>query len=70
MSWPRLARPRNADPKRLLRDGFEVYSQCDEDGIIPASRGVAGFRLAQRVRIDELEFLDAFALDLAGIDIA
>ena len=29
-----LAKPRNADPKRLLRYGFKVYSQCDEDGII------------------------------------
>ena len=29
-----LAKPRHADPKRLLRYGFEIYSQCDEDGII------------------------------------
>ncbi len=29
-----LAKPRNADPKRLLRYGFKVFSQCDEDGII------------------------------------
>src|ERR1700750_209690 len=29
-----LAKPRNADPKRLLRYGFKMYSQCDEDGII------------------------------------
>jgi hypothetical protein len=29
-----LATPRNADPKRLLRHGFKVYSQNDEDGII------------------------------------
>jgi hypothetical protein len=29
-----LAAPRCADPKRLLRYGFKVYSQCDEDGII------------------------------------
>src|ERR1700753_2979191 len=29
-----LAKPRYADPKRLLRHGFKVYSQCDEDGII------------------------------------
>jgi len=29
-----LAKPRNADPKRLLRHGFKMYSQCDEDGII------------------------------------
>lgn len=29
-----LARPRYADAKRLLRYGFKVYSQCDEDGII------------------------------------
>ena len=29
-----MAKPRNADPKRLLRHGFKVYSQCDEDGII------------------------------------
>lgn len=29
-----LATPRYADPKRLLRHGFKVYSQSDEDGII------------------------------------
>src|SRR5262245_9375229 len=29
-----MAKPRNADPKRLLRHGFKVYSQNDEDGII------------------------------------
>jgi hypothetical protein len=29
-----LAKPRHADPKRLLRYGFKVYSQSDEDGII------------------------------------
>jgi hypothetical protein len=29
-----LDRPRYADPKRLLRYGFKVYSQNDEDGII------------------------------------
>jgi len=29
-----LAKPRNADPKRLLRYGYKIYSQCDEDGII------------------------------------
>jgi hypothetical protein len=29
-----LGKPRHADPKRLLRYGFKVYSQCDEDGII------------------------------------
>src|SRR6516225_6330386 len=29
-----LAKPSNADPKRLLRYGFKVYSQSDEDGII------------------------------------
>ena len=29
-----LDKPRHADPKRLLRYGFKVYSQCDEDGII------------------------------------
>ncbi len=29
-----LAKPRHADPKRLLRYGFKLYSQCDEDGII------------------------------------
>jgi hypothetical protein len=29
-----LAKPRHADPKRLLRYGFKVFSQCDEDGII------------------------------------
>jgi hypothetical protein len=29
-----LAKPRHADPKRLLRHGFKLYSQNDEDGII------------------------------------
>lgn len=29
-----LATPRYADPKRLVRYGFKVYSQTDEDGII------------------------------------
>ena len=29
-----LATPRYADPKRLVRHGFKVYSQADEDGII------------------------------------
>src|SRR3954464_13126019 len=29
-----LAQPRYADRKRLLRHGFKVYSQHDEDGII------------------------------------
>lgn len=29
-----IAKPRNANPKRLLRYGFKVYSQNDEDGII------------------------------------
>jgi len=29
-----LAKPRHADPRRLTRHGFKVYSQCDEDGII------------------------------------
>jgi hypothetical protein len=29
-----VAKPRNADPKRLLRYGFKVYAQNDEDGII------------------------------------
>jgi len=29
-----LAKPRNADPKRLLGYGFKVFSQNDEDGII------------------------------------
>jgi hypothetical protein len=29
-----LATPRYADPKRLLRYGFKIYSQSDEDGII------------------------------------
>lgn len=34
-SWnEELEKPRHADPKRLLRYGFKVYSQCDEDGII------------------------------------
>jgi hypothetical protein len=29
-----MAKPRNADPKRLLRHGYKVYSQNDEDGIV------------------------------------
>src|SRR5262249_56951963 len=29
-----MAKPRHADPKRLLRYGFKTYSQNDEDGII------------------------------------
>nr|WP_249141754.1 FkbM family methyltransferase [Bradyrhizobium diazoefficiens] len=29
-----LAKPRYADPKRLLRYGFKLYSQSDEDGIL------------------------------------
>ena len=29
-----LAKPRYADPKRLIHHGFRVYSQGDEDGII------------------------------------
>lgn len=29
-----ISKPRHADPKRLLRCGFKVYSQSDEDGII------------------------------------
>jgi hypothetical protein len=29
-----VAKPRHADPKRLLRYGFKLYSQNDEDGII------------------------------------
>lgn len=29
-----LKTPRYADPKRLLRHGFKVYSQSDEDGLI------------------------------------
>jgi hypothetical protein len=29
-----IAKPRHADPKRLVRHGYKVYSQNDEDGII------------------------------------
>ena len=29
-----MKKPRHADPKRLLRYGYKVYSQNDEDGII------------------------------------
>lgn len=33
--WEReLSKPRHVDPKRLLRYGYRVYSQNDEDGII------------------------------------
>ena len=37
-----LDKPRHADPKRLLRYGFKVYSQCDEDGIIQEIFGRIG----------------------------
>ena len=34
-AWDKeMAKPRHADPKRLLRYGFKTYSQNDEDGII------------------------------------
>jgi hypothetical protein len=34
-AWEReMDKPRHADPKRLLRYGYKVYSQNDEDGII------------------------------------
>jgi len=34
-AWTReIEKPRNADPKRLTRHGYKVYSQNDEDGII------------------------------------
>jgi hypothetical protein len=34
-AWEReIAKPRNADPKRLARHGYKVFSQNDEDGII------------------------------------
>jgi hypothetical protein len=34
-AWEReIAKPRHADPKRLVRYGYKVYSQNDEDGII------------------------------------
>src|SRR5437879_4604751 len=29
-----IAKPRHANPKRLARYGYKVYSQNDEDGII------------------------------------
>src|SRR3954470_13847813 len=29
-----ITKPRHADPRRLLRYGFKLYSQNDEDGII------------------------------------
>src|SRR3954470_19473243 len=29
-----ITKPRHADPRRLLRYGFKMYSQNDEDGII------------------------------------
>lgn len=37
-----LAQPRYADPKRLVRHGFKVYSQHDEDGIIQEIFGRIG----------------------------
>lgn len=34
-SWEReVAKPRNCDPKRLVRYGYKVFSQNDEDGIL------------------------------------
>jgi hypothetical protein len=45
-----MKKPRNADPKRLLRHGFKVYSQNDEDGILEEvfrRIGVAGRRFVE-----------------------
>jgi hypothetical protein len=37
-----IAKPRHADPERLLRYGFKIYSQNDEDGIIQEIFGRIG----------------------------
>jgi hypothetical protein len=36
-----IAKPRHADPRRLLRYGFKTYAQNDEDGIIQGSSATA-----------------------------
>ena len=58
-----LAQPRYADAKRLLRHGFKVYSQHDEDGIIQeifrrigtATRIVRRVRRRDRRRVQQRE---------------
>ena len=45
-----LAKPRHADSKRLLRYGFKVYSQNDEDGILQEIFGRIG--IADRTFIE------------------
>jgi hypothetical protein len=45
-----LMQPRYADPKRLLRHGFKVYSQHDEDGIIQ--------EIFRRIGVSERTFIE------------
>jgi len=45
-----LTQPRYADPKRLLRHGFKVYSQHDEDGIIQ--------EIFRRIGVSERTFIE------------
>src|SRR5258706_806953 len=45
-----LAKSRNADPKRLLRYGYKIYSQNDEDGIIQ--------EIFKRIGIDTATFIE------------
>jgi len=60
-----LAKPRHADPKRLVRYGFKVYSQCDEDGIIqeifkrigPANRAFVEFGVESGIECNSVKLL-------------
>jgi len=60
-----LAKPRNTDPKRLLRHGYKVYSQCDEDGIIeeifkrigPRSRTFVEFGVETGIECNSVKLL-------------
>ena len=60
-----LSTPRYADPKRLIRYGFKVYSQNDEDGIIqeifkrigPTSRSFIEFGVQTGVECNTAKLL-------------
>jgi hypothetical protein len=60
-----LAQPRYGEPKRLLRHGFKVYSQHDEDGIIqeifrrigPSSRTFVEFGVETGVECNTAKLL-------------
>jgi hypothetical protein len=45
-----IAKPRHADPKRLVRYGFKVYAQNDEDGIIQ--------EIFRRIGVSERTFVE------------